>query len=313
MKKRTLRRLLSVASAAAICVSASAMFAACTTKYPEVTITYTFNSVDYKVEYKLSRYDAPQTVQHFIELADAGYYDGMCIHDYDSNYLYSGGYTLVDGELVEKDYFTEIKKLEAEGVTFTQSVWVNGSKLLKTSPLYISDDELTPLYTVYGEFWDNGNYPENGNDFYHSAGALVMYYADKGSDGTRVTTLRNDSGKENDGDKYDYDKSYKYNSATSLFYTFTGTSNSSRDNTYAVFGKTIDYAQLQDLLDAINDYIDEHEDNETDEDYSFTEEVSVRLNEYEPFESISKAGLDATYNTPVEMPIIIKSVKVNKY
>ena len=188
--KHKVRRIVSLASVITLGACALGMFAGCTTKHPEVTITYSFNGKDYSVTYTLSRNDAPKTVQHFIELADAGYYDGMCIHDYTSNALYSGGYKLVDGELEEVDYFNVVKELESEKeITFTQSVWKD-------------KDQSIPLYTVYGEFTGNGVQNERSREYRHSEGALVMYYTPKVANGKGeidVTVERADGGKNNDG------------------------------------------------------------------------------------------------------------------
>lgn len=309
MKKNFLKRTACIASSALLCAGAVAMFAGCTTQNPEVTITYTFDGTDYAVAYKLSRYDAPKTVQHFIEIADTGFYDGVCIHDYDGTYFYTGGYTLEGSTLTEKDYFSFVKDKD-----FTQSVWAKGSDIVSDSPVYVSAaEEMTPLYTVYGEFEANGNKPQNARENSHSYGALVMYYTDKGNDTTRVTTERNDNGKDNDNDKYNRSSMYKYNSATSLFYTFTGTSNSTRDKNYCVFGKVTEDGEekLKSLIKAIDDY---RADLETGE--SFTESIKLGAGtymQYEPIISTKSAGLDKEYNTPVDKPIIVKSVKVTKY
>ena len=299
MKKKNLRRFAAIASSAVLCAGMSVMFAGCTTNNPEVRITYTFQGEDYEVNYRLSRLDAPKTVTHFIELADAGYYDGTCVHDYDGTYLYMGGYTIEGSELRPLDYFNKIKELEADSKTaFTQSVWMD-------------NDARTPLYTVYGEFEANGNYPQNGRELTHEKGALVMFYTDKGNFNKRVITLRNDGGKNNNGEKYD-SKLYKHNSATSLFYTYTGTSGAALDENYCVFGKAKedDYEkQFEDgLLAAIKEY-----EESLAEDISFAEENTVRLNKYEPFEDLRKGDIDATFRTPIDKPIIVKSVKVTKY
>ena len=286
--KKLIRRAVCLASAAVLSVSAVAMFAGCTTDRPEITITYTFNGKDYAVDYTLSRKSAPQTVQHFIELADAGYYNGLCIHNYSSAYLYSGGYTYENGELVEKQYFSSVADLD-----LTQSVF------------NVSDeDNPVPLNTVYGEFKANG-VTVSGSRYTHTAGALVMYYADKGNDGTRVATIRSSDG------EMQYNCEYKYNSATSLFYTFTGTQNADRDATYCVFGMASDYENQMTgddgLLTAIEDYT-----SGLGEDQSFTEEVTMRINTDDPFDSVRNAKLSETFEVPVE-PIVIKSVVVNKY
>lgn len=300
--KHKVRRIVSLASVITLGACALGMFAGCTTKHPEVTITYSFNGKDYSVTYTLSRNDAPKTVQHFIELADAGYYDGMCIHDYTSNALYSGGYKLVDGELEEVDYFNVVKELESKKeITFTQSVWKD-------------KDQSIPLYTVYGEFTGNGVQNERSREYRHSDGALVMYYTPKVANGKGeidVTVERADGGKNNDGNVVQT-VHYSTNSATSLFYTYTGTSGAALDENYCVFGKAKedDYEkQFEDgLLAAIKEY-----EESLAEDISFAEENTVRLNKYEPFEDLRKGDIDATFRTPIDKPIIVKSVKVTKY
>ena len=193
MKKNFLRRAVAVGATALIAVSSVAMFAGCTTSNnPEVTITYTFNGKDYAVDYVLSRVDAPKTVQHFIELADAGFYDGLVVHDYQDYTLKTGGYKLKNGQLVEEDYLTTVKTLEADGASFTQSVWADEARTI-------------PLYSVYGEFSANGVEQENGKEYVHSEGALVMYYTPKkGQGGTdeQVWVQRADGGADNDGNEY---------------------------------------------------------------------------------------------------------------
>ena len=296
MKKNFLRRAVAVGATALIAVSSVAMFAGCTTSNnPEVTITYTFNGKDYAVDYVLSRVDAPKTVQHFIELADAGFYDGLVIHDYQDYTLKTGGYKLENGQLVEEDYLTTVKALEADGASFTQSVW--------------ADEACTEgLYTLYGEFSDNGVEQEYGRELSYTTGALVMYYTDKGNFNGNVTVKRADGGSENDGQETQQ-AAYKYNSATSLFYTFTG-ENDTNSSAYAVFGMAKNYEEqmTNGLLAAISDYQETLE-----EDASFTVEQTVPRNRYDPFEEVRKAGDQDTFNTPMEMPIVVKSVVVTKY
>ena len=301
--KHKVRRILSLASVLVLGGCAVGMFAGCTTQHPEVTITYSFNGKDYAVRYKLSRNDAPVTVQHFLELADAGYYDGMCIHDYQENAFYSGGYKLVNGELEEVNYFEAVKKLEEEkDITFTQSVWMN-------------DEDKTPMYTIYGEFSQNGVTNQYARENRHKEGALVMYYTPKGKlnekDVPRVLVERADGGSHNDGNATQL-VDYATNSATALFYTYTGYSNAALDQNYCVFGMANEDDYEEKLVNGLFAAIDKYTED-LDEDKSFTEEITWRqLNQYEPFNAIVTAGEEATYLTPVE-PIIIKSVKVNKY
>ena len=297
--KHKVRRILSLASVLVLGGCAVGMFAGCTTQHPEVTITYSFNGKDYAVRYKLSRNDAPVTVQHFLELADAGYYDGMCIHDYQENAFYSGGYKLVNGELEEVNYFEAVKKLEEEkDITFTQSVWT-------------ADGNKTPLYTVYGEFIDNGVDNQYARENRHSSGALVMYYTSKGTFNGEVLVQRADGGKNNEGISTQ-EVRYTTNSATSLFYLFTGNSNVSLDKSYCVFGMANEDDYEKQIVNGLLAAIAEYEEN-LDEDKSFTEAKTEKLNKYEPFEDVAKGDEVANFNTPVDKAITIKSVKVNKY
>ena len=289
MKK--FRRFLGVMGAAAFAALSALALAACDTKYPEVTITYEFNGQSYEVEYTLSRQGAPQTVQHFIELADAGYYDGTVIHDFkNSSYLFGGGYTLDEhGELVEKDYFSEVRRLEQEkGITFTQSVFEDA-------------EGKTPLYTVRGEFEKNGVKKNSKSLYQNKAGTLVMYYMDKGEDDTRVCTLRNDS------ETYQNGYPYRYNSATSLFYTTVAGSSIYSDNEYCAFGRTTDYAQLEELINAITAYEESRDGNDP-----LFSETTVILNQHDPIDSVRDAKIPATYNLS-DVPITIVSVRVDKY
>lgn len=319
------RRVGAVLVSAALTAGALALFAGCTTDHPEVSITYTFNKKDYVVEYELSRTDAPQTVQHFIELADAGFYDGTCIHDYTATALYGGGYRLVDAEsgeqfsyaddnslksfeLYEIPYFTTVQELEdTKKMKFTQSVWMPAADSTSSSPK--TGDG---LYTVYGE--QKGKVSNQyGRDYSHRQGALVMYYTEKGS-GEDVIISRADKGKDNHNQPLQYED-YLKNSATSLFYTYTGAStNSELEKNYCVFGMAKNYDdQLKNgLLQAIADYTSEQTDEDEAYDFTTTQE-NVRINRYEPFKDLQNEGRLANFETPITMPIIIKSVKVTKY
>ena len=315
MNKKTVRRGLAVLSAAGLAVLSMGMLAGCDTKRPEITITYTFNGKDYEVDYTLSRDVTPKTVRHFIELADAGYYDGkdFVVHDYDNSYLRTGAYTLdEDNELEEYDYFTEVKRLEEEeGAKFTQSVWFTDSSA--------ADKKGEGLYTVYGEMSEQYEY--TGTRYRHEQGALVMYYPSKEAFTGTVTVERNS---ESNGSKFTANTPYRLNSATAVFYTFLGSSKPDDDRKYCVFGMASKYEEqmTNGLLKAISDYKDEHSE---DEDFSFTLEIVQTVNMLDHlqenfsetvkrfFEDVRTAAIDETYHTPVTEPIYLKSVKVNKY
>lgn len=298
-------RIVSAVMGAVLSLSAFALLAGCTSDTPEVRITYTFRGEDYSYDYTLSRLDAPATVQHFLELADAGYYDydeengtGFVIHDFDStDGLYTGGWGLDGEDLEEIDYFNRVKNLV--GDNFTHTVWKDAART-------------NPTYTIRGEFENNGYILTDSRVNRHTQGALVMYYTDKASTSATVTVERVDGGKDNNGDPYDT-RGYAFNSATSLFYTYLGSSlDSTREKKYCVFGMIKDFSALEDgLLAAIQEYCDGFED---DADFSFTKEQEVRINTNDPFPSVATAGSKATYHTPVgDAAITLKSVKVLKY
>lgn len=297
MKKKFLFRAATLGVAAALSAGALMMFAGCSSNHPEVTITYSFNGKDYAVDYVLSRTDAPNTVKHFIELADAGFYDGLVVHDYQNYTLCSGGYRIENDELVEVDYYSTVRQLETDkNITFTQSVW--------------ADEACTQgTYTLYGEFSANGVEQQYGKEYTHSTGALVMYYTDKGNFNGNVTVKRVDGGSDNDGQETQQ-AAYKYNSATSLFYTFTGESRPDSDAIYSVFGMAKDYeTQLQNgLLAALSEYEESLAD-----DVSFTETQTMLLNRYDYFEEVRKGDITAEFQTPMDAPIVVKSVRVTKY
>ena len=269
---KKLHRILSIASAAVLSAAAVAMFTACDSAEPEIVITYNFLGEDYEVEYTLSRKGAPQTVQHFIELADAGYYDGTCIHHYvDSAFLYGGAY-----------------------VWTVYTLGANGKRG-------------EPLYTVRGEFEANG-VEGNTKTLSHTQGALAMFYTGKGNSSVRVGSIRSDGGDYQEGDYY------KYNCATSMFYTFTGAGTRTElDQYYTVFGRTTDFSKMQDLLDAIQDYIDTLGSAD-----AFVDSGRYYINEHDPYDAVtgsttfSGENISSTYDVPVE-PIIVKSVEVTKY
>lgn len=317
-------RLLAVMASAVICGSAMALFAGCDTNNPEVKITYEFNGKEYQVDYTLSRKGAPQTVQHFIELADAGYYDGTVIHDYQNGiFLYGGAYFYnEDGELEEKDYWTELRNYEKEhGATFTQTVFTDGANMAKyfaeegeytvAGVTYNAASEKVPLYTLHGEFSGNGVTANDKTYRHNQKGILAMYYTDKGSDNTSVRTVRSDGGKNNNNEPEQEGDKYRTNCATSIFYTFTGENRTALDEQYAAFGLTKDFAQLQELLTAISEYSADLENVDNDED-PFTDVQTVLANRYDPIDLVRNAKIYAEYNVPVE-PITVKSVKVTKY
>jgi cyclophilin family peptidyl-prolyl cis-trans isomerase len=230
----------------------------------------------------MNRKITPKTVAHFIALADAGYYNGLCVHDYKSSKgLYTGAYSYTDGDLVAKDYFSTVKSY------IPKSVWLDSSKK-------------TPTYTLYGEFTANNFNVTNGT---HSEdyGSLVMYYTNKAG-GDQVSIERNDG-------KGMATRDYNYNSATSQFYiSLAGTA--TKNKNYCVFATLTSETEgnLSALQKAIDAYMDDNFGEESEEKFAVTDTYTV--DENDPV--VGGQGVAVTYDVPRE-PIVVKSVKITKY
>ncbi|MBR7099595.1 MAG: peptidylprolyl isomerase [Clostridia bacterium] len=310
---KTIKRAVCFLFAAIMVVSTACMFGSCTSANPKVTLTVSFNSKTYKIEYKLYRKFFPQTVQHFIELAESGYYDGLCFHDYqDSVGMFTGGYEYDAAQagdpetrgLVEREYFSY---LEEHNVELTQTVY---------KPVAAGKVPTEGTNTVVGEFKSNHYEIENNDKKYGSLkdGALVMYYTDKSeADSTQVTVKRN-SKTAQVGDDWEKDaewystKGYAKNSATSLFYISSVTENAVNQD-YCVFGEPYNEAaqeKYEELMTAITKYI---KDVEANGENSFVQETEPMLVDTEDW-FYRSYKLEATYKVPMA-PIILTSVKVN--
>lgn len=270
----------------------AAMLGGCTTNHPEVEMQIAFNGKTYTLEYTLYRKFAPNTVTHFLQLAENGYYDGLCVHDYADNKLYTGGYAYdksqaEDGGLVYKSYFDTVKAYE----NYAHSVWADTEKKV-------------PTYTLYGEFSSNNVKVQNGGFLKQEFGSLTMYYTDKSSnDDTVIVEKIDGSGTDS--------KEYRYNSATSLFYIHLG-SPSSANSKYATFAKLAEDSveELEELQSAITEYIETAYGSETSPESSFAPLVEIAVDEDDPY--VGDAALVATYCVPEE-PIVINYVKVLKF
>lgn len=317
--KRLRRALFGVAAAAAVC--ASAALAGCTieTSHPRAEITVEFNGVEYTMEYTLYRNMYPQTVRHFIELAEAGFYNDTVIHDYASNDWYAGGYAYNEAEYsaayasnamddyfndednyLEDDYFALFNEGKLTPSVYREKAYNDSDGSL---------DESLALSTLYGEFESNNHTIENGQRG-AELGSLKMYYNDKvitDNDGNDTSNevqvfVRSDKGEI-------LRRNYPYNSATSLFAIQVESSSSLSTSDYATFGYLSgdeDEDVLNDLLDAIADYID---DNYNGDEDSFTTRVGV---EVDRLEQVAQQATQDEFTATVE-PIIIKSVRITRY
>ena len=291
--KKVACNLLALASV----VACAGTLTACETSHPKVEMEIEFNGETYTLEYKLFRKIAPSTVSHFLFLAENGYYDGLCVHDYDMSgqKMYTGAYTAADTAddedgLVYKPYYDEIKKFSNYS-EFPASVWSN-------------EDRTTPTYTVYGEFSSNKFSVENGA-LKQSFGSLTMYYHEKDTeDRVYATYLGGDRKGET------VIREYKYNSATSQFFISLSSTESSSAKycTFAQLNGDKSEDELEDLIDDINDYI---EDVYGEEDAGeFVSNHLVKVDEDDPF--FGKKSKSVSFEVPAK-PIIIKKVSVKKY
>ena len=278
---KNLKRFISTALAITSVCACTATLTACETPHPEVQITLSFNDETYTLDYVLYRNITPATVNHFLALAENKYYDGLCVHDYQSDALYTGAYSYESEKLDYKNYFEEVKSY------IPQTVWFDNEKA-------------NPTYTLYGEFEANNFSVENG-DLSESFGALVMYYSDKNTEG-EVYVQRNQDGKL-------APRAYEKNSATSQFF-ISLEEKTAANKDYCVFAtlKESSVSVLEDLQAAIADYITDTygEDGESE----FVTETDMEIDEDDLM--LGGNGSTVFYDVPNE-PIVLKSVKVKKY
>ena len=315
MFKKFIKRLV-CAAAIVSAVGVSVSMSGCTieTNHPNAKITIEFNGETYEINYKLYRNMYPQTVRHFIELADAGFYDNTIIHNYTSNDWYGGGYSYIDGD-GDESYSNSFKYASYYDVPSSGST--NGSSKEKAyyelfqsgaltasvfKPGTIASAEYctsqTALSTLIGEFTSNDHTIDNGA-LESQYGGLRMYYTSKST--SEIVTVLTGKG------QY-LEHNYKYNCATSLFAIQVGSSSSLSDDDYCLFGvlKNSDATEvLEDLQDDIEDYIDSLK---TDFTYTVS---NINIDNYEEVSDDDK-GADTSY-TVTSMPIIIRSVKITKY
>ncbi len=312
MSKKFKRVLLTLALASVVGVSASVSACTIKTKHPRAKITIEFNDETYDIEYTMYRNMYPQTVQHFIELADEGFYDNTIIHDYKSTDWFTGGYSYSDAEdsgysaaftgSSLGDYLeTNNKETAYYALSGSLSASVYKQLVYDGDSETVSGDDVLP--TLIGEFSNNDHRIDKGAltaDF----GTLKMYYYDKGDTNQKVA-IKNSSGQILEHD-------YRYNCATSLFAIQTGESSSYTESKYCVFARLRnDKAKdkLNDLIDAIEDYV---ADNLESTNISFTKSVSTKVDNLDSFAKDGGQSISQTF-TMTQKPIIIKSVEITKY
>ena len=288
---KTMKKILCTALSAVSVFGCLATATACETARPKVEMEIEFNGKTYTLEYELYRKLAPSTVNQFLWLAGNGYYDGLCVHDYNATSytrMYTGAYSYsADNGLTYKPYYDTIKTFENYG-DFPVSVWMNS-------------DKSAPTYTVYGEFSDNNFSVKNGN-LKETFGALTMYYFDKDTTAKVYTPYLKEEKK---GELAS--RAYKYNSATSMFF-ITLSEGETNNTKYCTFANLADEDSVEELKEFKADLDEFIATFESEDD--FVTETEMLVDQDDAFVGSKKTK--KTFNTP-NTAIVIKKVSVKKY
>lgn len=290
------KKILSCVLAACSVVACAGTLTACETNRPEVEMKIVFNGETYTLDYTLYRQIAPNTVEHFLWLANGHFYDNTVIHNYSpsTSRLYGGLY----GYLAEEDRETESVYYD---VDTSYKAFCEKYKDSFPASVFTDSQGKTPTYTLYGEFSGNKFGVENGSLLKETFGSLTMYYNTKTTDDV-VYIKRVDS-------KNSYSsRSYNENSATTMFYIST-TASSKTNSNYCTFATLSDdsVSVLKDLQSAISDYITDKYNSDSED---FVTNSTMYIDKEDTY--VGDQDKTAVFAIPNE-PIIIKSVKVKKY
>lgn len=312
MFKRLVKKLIVAASLVCMTGAIAATATACNveTDHPQVRISVEFNERTYDLEYVLYRNMYPNTVRHFIELTENGYYNNMLIHNYSSTDWFSGGYEYdaedyeaaslagnnayadyLEGHSKEQEYMDLFNAGKLTPSVFSESVFdSNGNQQLKND---------SALPTLIGEYKNNIKQVIEKGALSAEQGTLKMYYYEKKSTAKVHVTPTSD--------QIIWNADYKSNCATSVFSMQVGTTSSYGESDYCVFGKMESTATLTELIDAIDDY------------YSASSAASITADEVNVDNIVEIFSTEAEDKDIEErfilpaLPIIIRSVTVTKY
>ena len=275
---------------AAVVLAGCLAFAGCTGSHPEIEMRITFNGEEYVLTYRLYRNYYRQTVDHYMELIEEGYFDGTVIHDYQKDRMVSGGYTYEDME--NGDAVDDLKALDYDAATTD----ADGNVTLNSITVWADVDRTLPTNRLHGEISGNGFSVEDGG-LSNRKGALGAYTYVSSTEKRQVTYSYSST------DGYGQSEYYK-NSFTGLFYIYKSTSSSPAGN-YCVFGELADDASedaFDELLNAIEAYTEEN-------DNTFTEtKEDVRI--YDEF--VDGGSYNVDFSVPVAK-IVIEEIRVTKY
>lgn len=272
-----MKKVISGVLATVATLGCMATMTACDTAHPQVEIVLTFQGEEYELNYNLYRKVAPATVEHFLTLADEGYYteQDICVHDFADTRMYMGAYKYQNETLVYQNYYDVVK----------------GYKNF-SSTVFTDKESKTSTYTLYGEFSANKFTVENG-ELKESYGSLSMYYTDKSSE-DRVFVEHPEAGEAT--------RDYKYNSATSQF--FISLTEETKKNSYYCTFATLDEDDV-DTLKALQQAVEEYA---SDEDG--LKKITVDVDEDDLY--VGETGRVETYDV-LTSAVIIKSVRVKKF
>ncbi len=312
MSFKKIRRMIGVAAIASACALVPAL-SGCSTGHPEAKITISFNDTEYVLQYKLYRTMYPQTVQHFIELADNGFYDNTIVHDYETSTWYAGGYNYIEssdsGEATSsytasfnegKEAFLDYLESASKEKEYEALADPDAGKITPTVYKDMIGGHLSqPLNTLIGEFSNNQHKIENGA-LKSSFGCLRMYYTTK-SNVDSAKNVRVYLNKE--GSPIGVMGDYGYNCATSLF-SIQQNKTETTDSSYCIFGVLQNDDVLTSLRTAVSDYSAKIGSSK------FTLDIKMYVDNRDEF--VGANVNEVTYRA-TSMPIIIKSVKITKY
>lgn len=304
MIKKILKKILiaaTVVSSAAAVLSASACNIE--TDHPEIRITVEFNDETYELDYTLCRNMYPNTVRHFIELAENGFYEDIIVHDYKTTASdwFTGGYYYDGSAYSEARNAGEgamSEYLEAHSVETSYLDLFSAGKLTPTVYKYHPTEAVAEnaLPTLIGEFHDNIKQEIEQGALTAGYGSLKMFYYDKTTNEKVTVTPTSDQVIMAD---------YKSNCATSLFMIQVSSTSSYNASGYCVFGRIDDSSKLTALTEAVNDYL------KTLSAATVSAENVAVENDIETF-SYDDRHAEQDFTLPYE-PIIIKSVTVTKF
>lgn len=316
MSKKIKKLCLSLAVVA--CVGVSATASACTvqSKHPNAEITIEFNGEIYEIEYTLYRNMYPQTVQHFIELADSGFYNDVIVHNYKSSDWVTGAYSYDDSQTVgyadaygakameeylinhckESEYYAKvtagIKTGEFSASVYTKTIFNDKGEEI------VSPDNALP--TLIGEFSENGHKIEDDKGLKASYGTLKMFYYKKD---IKPIFVKNSFGQI-------LPRDYNYNCATSLFSMQVNSSTSYGADKYCTFGQLKNDKSrdvLEELTDAISDYA-----TGIGSASAFSVSVETKVDTEDKFADESGRDIEETFAL-TSKPIIIRKVEITKH